>query len=407
MGESDGSVAGVDPQPSIPEDGLATTLRAWSGQGRLWSALAMVDDPSLARQWSRRDVERRACRVLLEHLEPTLRRWPTRIDRWLDALPAESARARWVTVTPGTMVAWPETAARYGWPPSAFVERPRLRVADTTLVTTFRWTLEYLARVLRNAREAYGDTAARVQLQLDTAFGAMRVEPLRSSVALAPTRTEIRALQREGAPWHVVAPVAEAFRLPDEALAEFARMYLYPDDAIRWRLFHLAVLGQLLLALRNLGCELLSLRPLAGASTGPALMVKDGERLWELWFEAAGVWSHRGVKSPYGEAARGVRKAERALGADLLLIREKEKALVIECKYSWRAEVVARGGYEQVLAYAAEMKSRLVSEVVSVVVGPEEVVQQMGTTTLLLGPVSIIPPSKMASVVEDFLRKSP
>ena len=33
-----------------------------------------------------------------------------------------------------------------------------------------------------------------------------------------------------------------------------------------------------------------------------------------------------------------------------MLIRLDERALLIECKYSWQASVVARAGYEQALA---------------------------------------------------------
>lgn len=60
--------------------------------------------------------------------------------------------------------------------------------------------------------------------------------------------------------------VAEVLREIDQAsLLALAERMVAPEDELRWRLFHLAVLGQLLLALRDLEARILSFGRLHGA----------------------------------------------------------------------------------------------------------------------------------------------
>ena len=90
-----------------------------------------------------------------------------------------------------------------------------------------------------------------------------------------------------------------------EDLLTFARQHLLPDDDIRWRLFHLGVLGKLLKVLRSRGASITSLRPLSGAaSSGPAYLVELDGRCWDLWFEAAAIWDYYGQPSPYQALVR-------------------------------------------------------------------------------------------------------
>jgi len=179
---------------------------------------------------------------------------------------------------------------------------------------------------------------------------------------------------------------------------------LMPDDEIRWRLFHLATLGVLLTALREAGCQITSLRPLSPKSGGPnyEVLSSRGEP-YLLWFEASGVWSYLGKPSPFIEATSGISRARRSNGADLLLLMPDRRALILECKYSWNQDVVARAGYYQAVAYGAEIRSRLAEVVVAVAVGPESVVSESSFTNFSIGRVGTVSPSALMSLVDEFL----
>jgi hypothetical protein len=401
------AVSGVD--LSIPERGLEETLRAWSGKGQLWEALAAAEDGELAeRRWTARDVERRANRILFADLVPLLSAWPANMRSWVEALPVESVRERVVTPAPTSGTSWRETRL-LGWPPRSFVGHTRSRIADTLLVTTLRWTLDELTVIRADAVSVEPTLDQPVRSQMDVVTTLLGEEPVASADGIEPARSDIAALRSEGRPWNTVASVAELLRTLNEAsLQDLARRLVMPDDDLRWRLFHLGVLGELLLALRRSGCTVESLRPLSSASTtGPSYRVWDDRgRRWDLWFEAAGVWSLSGGygrRSPYTEAAAGVVGGNQPLGADLMLIRPFEQALVVECKYSADTGVVARGGYEQALAYATEARTRLVPEVTAVVVGPEEVVHEPNFVDTFVGEVGVVPPRILRSVLLSVL----
>lgn len=390
--------------PPIPESGLAEVLSTWSGRGYLWDALVVPEDIFDERKWTAADLLCRAHRVLLERVVPALARWPARLATWVDLLPAAKSHARMVRDVPFSGVSWTATRSRFGWPPDAFVGREAERSADMLIVTTLKWTLENLAIVRANAVRAYPDVDLDIRPQLDTAMTLLRTEPMVSAGGTLPGRPEIMALRSEGAPWGAVADVADELRAVESSVNELAWRLLIPDDAIRWRLFHLAVLGILLASLRDLDCSVKSLRPL-GWSNGPAYKVTDSlGRSWDLWFEASGVWSYEKVPAPYTEATRGIQGAGRSLGADLLLLRPGDDALIIECKYSTNPEVVGRYGYYQATTYATEVRSRLARNVTSAVVGPEGVVAARGTTLTVAGNIQTIPPSAMPILVREFLK---
>jgi hypothetical protein len=126
-------------------------------------------------------------------------------------------------------------------------------------------------------------------------------------------------------------------------------------------------------------------------------------QIWDLWFEAAGIWQELRLRSPYAEATSGVSLKERALGADLLLTRPGGPFLVLECKYSWNSDFVARNGYYQAVAYAAELASRVNANVTAIAVGPEGVVGRSGFTNLLVGRIGICPPSAIPELLRSFL----
>ncbi len=392
--------------PPIPEAGLRECLSGWSGRGQLLDAILSVKDLISERAWSPRDVERRAHRVLLQRLSPRLALWPTNLAVWIEALPAESRKERRSDTFPFSGVAWSETRSLGTWPPTRFVGRARGRFADTVLVTTLKWTIEYLLRARKDAVAVWPDCDEIVRRQLDVAAKLLDHEPLASAEPVAPSPTETAALRYEGRPWHVVAPVAEELRAVEGSAAELALRLIAPDEEFRWRLFHLGALGTILVALKESGATVTSLRPLSGGSAGPSYSVlsQDG-RVWDLWFEAGGAWAHYGVTCPYTVATKGVPGAGRPLGADIALLRCPGEGLLVECKYSWDPQVVARGGYEQALAYLAEAKTGLLQAAQVVVVGPEGVVTSASMATTYAGNVTIAPPAALQAIVESTIGK--
>lgn len=404
MDYADDPLARIKPTPPIPEDGLAEALGTWAGRGYLWDALAAPTDIRSERQWSRRDLVSRAHRVLLERVAPMLSVWPSRLASWIDALPAAREHSRLIYPAPFSGVSWPDTRRRFGWPPTAFVGRQAERGADTLLMTTLRWTLDYLTRVRADAIKTFPGVDIKVRDQLDAAAALLRVEPVASAPSVMPGYPEIMALRHEGNPWNSVANVADQFRAIEASVVDLAWRLIVPDDEIRWRLFHLAVLGVLLAALRTAGWVIMSRRPLGGSAAGPNYTITDLRGLsWDLWFEAAGIWDYEGERSPYREAALGVPGGGRALGADVLLIQSGNRALVVECKYSPYPDIIARDGYLQAVTYATELRSRLVNSIVSLVVGPTGVITAPGFTETCVGRIGIVPPSCLVAEINRFI----
>jgi hypothetical protein len=359
--------------PKIPLAGLVEATRSWSSAGELFAALAAVDEPE--REWTARDIERRVHRVLAQRLESHLTAWPIRADAWLDALPAESLRPREVALAPNSGTSWRETAKK-GWPPAAFHGKRRHRIADTLLVSTLRWTLEVLTPVVRDAELVVPGLLAEVAPQVQCALGLLETEPVSRAHAIAPSFQDLSAVSGEGRPWNVLSPVTEALLWSRSAgLLELIDALVVPDDQLTGRLFQLGALGELLVALRACGAETTPIRPVSGAAShGPAYRVTmpSGE-IWDLWFEAAGVWGERGIESPYRRVSTEVAGAGGTLGADLLLCHASERAFLIECKYSAEPSRVARDGFHQAAAYALEA-CEIFDTVISVVVGPSDVV---------------------------------
>ncbi len=377
MGYDPTAGLGLAPSLPIPVEGLHEVLKAWSGQGRLWAALALVDDEELSeRQWSERDVRRRAHRVLFARLEPRLAEWPASLQPWLEALPAESTRTRIVDNAPGAGVSWPDSAVRFGWPPSQFAIRQRSRIPDTLMLGVLRWTIETLAGVWKDAIAVEPTVDSEVRHQLTAALSLMDLDILALAASDRPSLAEIRAVRREGYPWTAVASVATELAAADGSLEELALVSVLPSPELAWRLFHLSVLGTLLRAARDAGCQIDSLRPLTATSIGPAYRLADtGGRKWDLWFEAAGACGHYGRSSIYGQMT-SLLPGARPIGADLLLLLPDQVALVVECKYSADSSVVGRNGFMQAAGYSLEMRAGLAPRVTTVVIAPEGVVSR-------------------------------
>jgi hypothetical protein len=382
----------------IPERGLDEVLRSWSGKGQLFEALALAGDPLADVVWSAAEIQRRAHRVLFAEIAPTLSGWPTRRRDWLNALPAESRRRWEESPYPTRGVAWGETL-RVGWPPKAFVARPRSRTSDTLPVRTLRWTVDNLLPIWRDAASLAAGIDSEVAPQLGAAEAVLGQPPLSVAVGERPSPADLRAVESEGRIWRSVARTCRVLTtFHDHALEAWARRIIYPDDLLSGRLFQLAVLGEVLVAAREVGATTTSLHPIAMGIRGPNYVIVDQRgRRWDLWFEAGRAWEYYGKDSPYVEAAVGLGAARRPIGADLLLTRPNEESLVVECKYSANVDYVGPPGYHQVVAYLSEVRSRMTPLARALAVGPDGVVTAAGDTVLEVGPVSIVP----ASVVAD------
>lgn len=388
----------------IPQDGLQEVLSHWVGRGSIWNVLAVSKAGESDRQWSARDLRARANRILFEKIKPQLSQWPTRAADWVELLPALKQQDRVTRTTPFSGVSWKNTYERFGWPPRAFVGRESTRVADMLLVTAMRWALVQLVDVHRDAVRLLPDIDVDVRRQVTAARQLLERDPVASAEPIMPQQPELLAIRREGAPWGAVATVMDCFRDLEHSFDSLVNQLLIPDDEIRWRLFHLAVLGQLLIALRRENCQVKSVRSLGGASKGPSYTVIDRNGLhWDLWFEASGIWAHCGVVSPYTQATHHIGAMKRPLGADLLLVRRGHRALILECKHSSNEDVVGRNGYLQATTYAAEIRSLLAPDVFSLTVGPEGVMRGLSLTNSVAGVIGSMPPSMIEQVVHDFL----
>ncbi|MCA1377001.1 MULTISPECIES: hypothetical protein [unclassified Bradyrhizobium] len=278
------------------------------------------------------------------------------------------------------------------------------RNADLMIVTNLRWIVSELIKVRKQATNLFPDVDRNIRPQLDVAERLLNFEAMASAASTRPSRHELKAIRREGAPWGAVCEVADELISAETSVDHLAARLLVPDDAIRWRLFHLGVLGVLLASLREHGCILDSLRPLSAGAARPAFRVRDKiGRSWELWFEAAGIWSHNGIRAPYTEATEALEGVSRSLGADILLFRKGESALIIECKYSHSKDMVARNGYYQATTYGAEIRSRLAKNVAAVAVGPDGVVGSARFVQLNFGIVGIAAPAFLNQIVGEFL----
>lgn len=405
----------ADPYP-VPTGRLRELLGGWSGQGSLnstlWADLAAVESedstPLAERQWSERDVTRRAHRVLLERLQPQLERWPTRLRDWTEALPAATSGHRVLSARPLRPTDWAQTARRHGWPPSTFIGRKRTSQADELLVSTLRWTLPQLLSTVRHASAVLPGAAATIELQMAVAAQLLEVCG-EDNQAPEPVAADLAAVARAGHPWNLLAPVSSTYLRYQHHLQDLALEVIYPLESLRWRLFHIGVLGEVLGTLRDEGAELRWRAPLSASGGRPQYLAHwpDGSPTLEVWFEAAGVWSRHATRFPYREALRALGMQPSAIGPDILLLDVTgRRALVLECKFG-DARYVGRNGYLQALAYASELGVDVADEIWTYVVGPDGVVTGSSATSLH-GPhiaqrVGVASPAALPEVVREFL----
>jgi len=397
------SLAGLSGLPPIPERGIEEVLRSWSGRGQLFEALAACQDPVAERRWDHADVRARAHRILFAQLEPQIARWPVDPRRWIDAIPPAVSRSRVRADRPLSGTDWRATR-RLGWPPQHFVGRRPQRQLDDLLVEVLVWVLHQLDLVRRDAAAPVTAAERAARDRCEVALSLLSEPSLADLEADRPGHADLRGVRSIGSPWSELADVASKLVALETDLERLALELIAPDPDFAWRLFHLGVLGEVLHSLRTSGARVTSLFPLGASVHGPAFAVVDSEgEEWDLWFEAAGAWSHYDREEPYKKVAAGIDGAGSALGCDVMLAQPGRRALLIECKYSNSGSVVARGGYLQALAYATEA-SEICAAVTAVVVGPVGVVGSPGWADTLPGLIGIISPAQLPELLEHCLR---
>lgn len=106
-----------------------------------------------------------------------------------------------------------------------------------------------------------------------------------------PSNNDVAALKHEGKPWTAVAELAVRLRaLNAQALASLASIAVMLDGELRWRLFHLAVLGEVLAALRELG----------------ATKMDEASIRCGLWWSSVSGWPRRTLVGPLVRSRRSL-----------------------------------------------------------------------------------------------------
>lgn len=384
----------------VPEAGLDHVLRAWVGRGQLVRVLNQLAADELPRSWRPEDTALRADLVLFLDLVPLISRLPRSVRQWSDLLPAQSRRRQAVADSPSGATSWVDTRRRYGWPPSAFVNRHRERVAHELLSSVLAWVGAEVLRLSRRASTIDDGVASTVSAQLDSLSAAFDVGLVAPCVD-EPRPSELAAVAREGAVWRRLVEVARRIRAA--SAPELAAELLLPVPELRPTLFQLGVLGELLKGLQSAGASITSTSPLSFVTGREQFHVVVGGRVWHLWMEAGGSWQRYGAPSLYRSMTTALRSQTRPLAPDLMLILPGEAAFVIECKYSANADYVGRTGLAQTLLYMTDVGASMAAAVEGVVVAPEGVVGDATSESTPAGRLGLASPSAGVARAVEFV----
>ncbi|MFI6981550.1 hypothetical protein ACIBSV_23550 [Embleya sp. NPDC050154] len=267
------------------------------------------------------------------------------------------------------------------------------------MAKTLRWAVDRVLAIRKAAIKVEKSLETIAKPQFKAAAALKEIAPIASATGEAPTRLELAALMRSGSPWTTLAQTAKILQDSDSAsLFDFARRHLLPVDELRWRLFHLGVLGVLLASCREHGWRLTSRKPLS-ASTRPGphyeLTEPDGT-VWQLWFEADNMWGFYGLETAYQGISSAVFADDSPMGADIAIVRPGEAAFLFECKYG-KAAYVKRDGFHQISTYIAEASGTLAPHVRGFVVGPDDVIPTTATVQLGGGDITFVGPRHLSN----------
>jgi hypothetical protein len=202
--------------------------------------------------------------------------------------------------------------------------------------------------------------------------------------------SEVAAASRAGRPWNSLTPITELLLELGSDPLRYAEEVVYPDEELRWRLFHLAVYGEMVSAFVLAGWHVLSTGPLLGSARAPTHVAHRDASLVDLWFEASGAWRHyaNGLPLGYWLATAAARTGRGALTPDCLAVRREGEdvvsAIALETKYSLTdPSYVIRDGYLQSLGYAVELGRALQCPTRVITVAPTSMVEGMSVAQLL------------------------
>jgi hypothetical protein len=370
----------------VPLAGLNHVLRTWVGRGQLVKVLNQLAAEELPRDWRPEDTQMRADLMLFLDLVPLVERLPDSPRSWIDILPAQSRRRILVGESPTGATSWVETRRRYGWPPSAFVIKRRDRVAHELLASALSWVGSEVLRLARIASSIDPASTVPVVAQLRSLSAAFEAGLIETG-AEEPRPSELAAVEREGVMWRRLVDVARRIRAA--SAPELAAELLWPVAELRPTLFHLGVLGDLLLALNATGASIVSKSPLSVGTGREHFHIEYCGRNWHLWMEAGSAWRRYGVQSQYRTLVSALQTQTRSLSPDLMLVLPGEAAFIIECKYSANADYVGRTGLAQTLLYMADVGSEIAPVVEGVVVAPDGVVSDSRWVSTTAGGLGI------------------
>ena len=392
----------------LPREGLREVTKLWAGGGDLIDLLAMTYDDNTHIRWPPEDIRNRSYRILLGKVEEAILRLPSSLTEWEQYLPISVLAEKRIESNLQGKVLWSETRRKYGWPPNKYILQSRTRSVSNVAVSAIRWFADQLGTIVNAVNKISPIITDPVQSQVE-ALMEVAQEYIWLGFVDEPDRFELHALKSSGEPWRSIAEAAEHVIASKRSPEYLAFDLLEADSELQPSLFQLTTFGYLISALKSQRFSLESMTILHGSQDQPqvkAIHPDGGE--WDLWYEARQMRSEYKVKhSAYRTAVRGINYAERSIGYDVLLILPRERALILECKWSGYPVYVGRDGFHQASSYALDAKNGLAKDVWSFVVGPEEIVPHVSIARDLENEMSIVLGSTsvtgLSQVLEMFL----
>jgi len=378
----------------------------------VYATLAAVTPEPGGMTWTAADVRRRARRVLLGLLRPTLDRLPATTDQWDTYLPVTQISYRTIAPIPSGSTCWADTVREFGWPPTSYHQRERRREVDDVALSSLAWLARRLDAIVEDV-EAVAPSVARGAHPVARTLAHVALSRLADTTPARPDRLDLRSLAASGFPWSVLAELAEQVGRAETDLQFLAYELIQPDPESVARLFHLAILGEVIRSFQRCGFDVRWRAPLqAVRQLGPQLVVTRGEDRWEIWYEAAGARAYyRLPAATYGRAVEHIPGAGGAIGSDIAVIGRESRSLLLEVKWSPRPSYVGRSGFHQAMSYALDARLGVTPEVWSFLVGPAEVVLGTSVSDAALAQASILVGSMnvggVGGVVEAFVRGDP
>lgn len=391
----------------VPWEGVAVLARHWSGSGSLFD-LSAASRILVDRDWSPAKEQARLAYALLLYFERSVfSLLPQFSSDWVDLLEQEIHRRNQLTDHPTAHTDWSATLSQFGrFPSTAYVERLPRGTFDTPLTRTLKWfcrrTLQAVALVERvlGQHPLPKDTRAWLVATIDLP----EVQGAADAVEL--DEFDLAVCAAAGGAWTLIGDGTRKLATiwqggPQRQLFELMPI-LPPDDPT---LFELGVLGTVLGAVNEVTSALAwtSRTPLAAASGGkPCLSTRIGTGTCDLYYQSVPSMIFR-RDGPYRTLTKALTSEAGVLRPDIWLITDalaQPAELLLECKYSSSASIIAEGVL-QVLAYWAEYPPRNGAQRLHMVVGPETVVHKprMWASRMAIGA-----PSHLRSLVIAFLR---